>query len=66
MEKDRKRSRKHYDAESSPDREKEKRVVWEEHRSSLDKLFFFGAAARLQRSPNLWIFNNYSSSPNGL
>ncbi|XP_015771994.1 PREDICTED: probable ATP-dependent RNA helicase DHX34 [Acropora digitifera] len=40
MEKGRKRSRKRYYGESSPDREKEKRVVWEEHRSSLDELFF--------------------------
>lgn len=40
MEKNRKRSRHHFEKEDSPINERERCVVWEDHRSSLDELFF--------------------------
>ena len=40
MEKSRKRSRRHFEKDDSPINEKERGVVWEDHRSSLDELFF--------------------------
>ena len=40
MDKGRKRSRHHLDREKSPVKERQRAVVWEEHRASLDELFF--------------------------
>lgn len=40
MEKIRKRSRHHYEKDDSPVNKRERCVVWEDHRSSLDDLFF--------------------------
>jgi len=40
MEKSRKRSRRHFETEDSPINKRERCVVWEDHRSSLDDLFF--------------------------
>lgn len=40
MEKSRKRSRHHLERETSPIKERERSVIWEDHRSSLDELFF--------------------------
>ena len=41
MDKGRKRSRHHFEGEKSPKKERKKRsLVWEDHRSTLDELFF--------------------------
>lgn len=41
MDKGRKRSRHHFEREKSPKKERKKRsLVWEDHRSTLDELFF--------------------------
>lgn len=41
MDKGRKRSRHHFEREKSPKKERQKRnLVWEDHRSTLDELFF--------------------------
>ena len=40
MEKSRKRSRHHFEKDDSPINERKRCVVWEDHRSSLDDLFF--------------------------
>lgn len=40
MEKSRKRSRNHFEKRDFPIKERKRCVVWEDHRSSLDELFF--------------------------
>ena len=40
MEKSRKRSRRYFEKDDSPIKKRERCVVWEDHRSSLDELFF--------------------------
>jgi len=40
MDKGRKRSRHHFEREKSPTKERQRTVVWEDHRATLDELFF--------------------------